>query len=426
LQSLELLFSSSQGFRHSEVELRPNFPVSALLAAIAAAILASGCNSRKAQTAPSFPPVPVTVAVAAKESVPLEIRAVGTVEPSATVQIKSRIDGQLERVRFTEGNNVNQGDLLFEIDPRPYREALRQSEAAAAKDGALLQQAEANRARDLAQLKNADAVAARNEALAKEGVISREQLDQVRTNADALREAVRADEAAIGSIRASQESDRAAIERAKLELGYCEIRSPLSGRTGNLLLQPGNLVKANGDPLVVVNQITPTFVSFGVPEQNLATIRQTSATRKLLVTASLQDTAGKPVSGVLSVIDNTVDPNTGTIRLKATFPNEERMLWPGQFVNVSLTLDTRKDATVVPSEAVQPGQAGQFVYVVKPDQTAEPRVVTVGPSAGRNVIIEKGLQPGETVVTDGQLRLFPGARIRPVAANQVDSQSPRP
>jgi membrane fusion protein, multidrug efflux system len=405
------------------VVLRLNFLIFASLAVMAAAILTSGCASREAQTASAPPPVPVSVAVATKESVPLQIRAVGTVEASATVQIKSRIDGQLESVRFSEGTNVKQGDLLFEIDPRPYREALRQAEAAVAKDGAQLQQGEANRARDMAQLKNAEAIAARNEALAKEGVISREQLDQVRTNADAAREAVRADEAAIGSFRASVESDRAAVERAKLDLGYCEIRSPVSGRTGNLLVQAGNLVKANGDSLVVINQIAPIFVTFGVPEQHLAAIRQTSARRKLTVAASLQDGSAKSSSGVLSVIDNTVDPTTGTIRLKASFRNEERLLWPGQFVTVVLTLDTRADVTVIPSEAVQPGQKGDFIYVVKPDQTTEPRIVTVGPSVGRNVVIEKGIQPGETVVTDGQLRLFPGARIQAVPSSRIDSQS---
>ena len=174
---------------------------------------------------------------------------------------------------------------------------------------------------------------------------------------------------------------------------------------------------------MVINQVEPIFVSFGVPEERLSAIRQNSASRKLEVEATAQDVGAKPVRGVLSVIDNTVDPNTGTIRLKATFANQEHVLWPGQFANVVMTLDTRSDATVVPSEAVQPGQQGSFVYVVKPDQTTEPRNVVVGPSLGRKVIIEKGIAPGETVVTDGQLRLFPGARIQAVPASQIDSQS---
>ncbi len=386
------------------------------------ALLLPGCNTRKTQSAGPPPPVPVSVAVATRESVPLEVRAVGTVEASASIQIKSRIDGQLMNVHFAEGSNVNKNDMLFEIDTRPYREALRQAEAVVARDSAQLRQAEANRARDIAQSKNADAIAARNEALANAGVISREQNEQFRTNADAMREAVQADAAAIESTRALLESDRAAVDRAKLDLSYCEIRSPVSGRAGNLLVHAGNLIKANGDALVVINQIAPIFVSFGVPEDYLAVIRQTSATRKLPVEVSLQNDSGKAVRGVLNVIDNAVDPNTGTIRLKAVFNNQDRLLWPGQFVNVVLTLDTRNDVTVIPSEAVQPGQKGQFVYVVKPDQTTESRIVTVGPTVGRKVIIEKGVAPGETVVTDGQLRLVPGAQIQPVPASQIDSQ----
>ncbi|MBI3665081.1 MAG: efflux RND transporter periplasmic adaptor subunit [Acidobacteria bacterium] len=394
------------------------------LPALVFALLLAGCSSPKVQSAGGPPPVPVSVAVATQESVPVEIRAVGTVEASATVQVKSQVAGELVGVHFVEGGNVNKGDLLFEIDPRPYREALRQAEAAVVRDRAQLRQAEANLARDLGQWKNADADAARYEALAKEGVVSRTQYDQVRTNADALHESARADEAAIESARASVESDRVSVDRAKLELSYCEIRSPVSGRVGNLLVHAGNLVKANGDnALVVINQITPIFVTFGVPEQQLAAIRQSSSARKLPVQVSLQNDAGKLVSGVLTVIDNTVDPTTGTIRLKATFNNEERLLWPGQFVNVVLTLDTVNNATVVPSEAVQAGQQGQFVFVVKLDQSVESRNVTVGTTLGGKVIIEKGVAPGEAVVTDGQLRLFPGARIQAVPAGKVESQA---
>ena len=403
--------------------MRSPFFILASYAALAATFFVSGCNSRKVQSASAPPPVPVSVAPATREAVPLDVRAVGTVEASATIQVRSRIDGQLMNVHFTEGTNIGQGDLLFEIDPRPYQQALRQAEAALARDTAQLQQAEANRARDIAQSKNADAVAARYDALLKEGVISREQSDQFRTSADALRESVRADEAAIESSRALIESDRASVDRAKLDLTYCEIRSPVSGRAGNLLVQAGNLIKANTDTLVIINQVTPIFVSFGVPEEQLAAIRQNSAARKLEVEATAQDAGAKPVRGVLSVIDNTVDPNTGTIRLKATFANQEHVLWPGQFASVVMTLDTRSDATMVPSEAVQPGQQGSFIYVVKPDQTTEARNVVVGPSVGRKVIIEKGIAPGETVVTDGQLRLFPGAHIHAVPASQVDSQT---
>jgi len=388
-----------------------------------AVLLLTSCSAQKAQTAGAPPPVPVSVATATQESLPVEIRAIGVVEPSETVQIKSQIGGELMNVRFVEGADIHKGDLLLEIDPRPYREALRQAEAALARDGAQLRQAEANLARDAAQSKFASADAARNEEMAKAGLVPRVQSDQSRTNADALQESIRADQAAVESARAAIESDRAAVDRAKLDLTYCEIRSPISGRAGNLLVHAGNLVKANGDnALVVINRIKPIFVTFAVPEGKLAAIRQGSSARKLPVEVSLQNEPGKRVRGVLSVIDNTVDANTGTIRLKATMQNEAGILWPGQFVNVSLTLDTLRNATVLPAEAVQPGQQGQLVYVVKPDKTVESRNVTVGPAVGRKVIIEKGVAPGETVVTDGQLRLFPGARIEPVPAGKIDSQ----
>ena len=385
-----------------------------------------GCSKPTAPQAAAGgrPSVPVSVAVATEETAPVEIHAIGTVEPSSIVQVKAQISGELLTVHFVEGANVNKGDLLFKIDPRPYEEALRQAEAALQKDNAQLRQAEANLTRDQAQLKNAQAEAGRYTQLEKEGVISRSQSDQFRTNADALAGSVHADEASIESARASSQSDRSAIDRAKLELSFCEIRSPISGRVGNLLVHAGNLVQANGqNPLVVIHQIAPIFVSFGVPEDQLSAIRSRSATRKLPVQASMQNEPGKVARGVLSVIDNTVDPNTGTIKLKATFENQDRILWPGQFVNVALTLDRRLNAVVVPSEAVQAAQKGQFIYVVKADQTVEPRVVTIGAAVGRKVIVEKGVAAGETVVTDGQLRLFPGARIQAAPASKVDSQA---
>jgi multidrug efflux system membrane fusion protein len=393
------------------------------LPALLAALLLTGCNSPKAQSAPAMPPVPVSVAVAAQESLPVDIRAIGSVEPFDTVQVKSQIAGQLMSVHFTEGGNVNQGDLLFEIDPRPYRDALRQTEAALSRDQAQLKQAEANLARDTAQSKFTEADAERNQELSKLGVVARSQSDQIRANSNALLESMRADQAAIESARAAIESDRSAIDRAKLDLTYCEIRSPISGRAGNLLVHAGNYVKSNGDTtLVVINRLRPIFVTFGVPEEKLAAIRQGDTVRKLPVQVTPQESAGKVAQGVLSVIDNTVDTATGTIKLKATFPNEAGLLWPGQFVNVSLRLDTLRNATTVPAEAVQPGARGQFVYVVKPDQTVESRNVTVGATVGRKAIVETGVAPGETVVTDGQLRLYPGARIQAVPAGKIDSQ----
>ncbi|HEX8984951.1 MAG TPA: efflux RND transporter periplasmic adaptor subunit [Bryobacteraceae bacterium] len=394
------------------------------------ALLCPGCGSKKgaetkgAQAAgpPGFS-VPVSVAPAASETMPVEVRAVGNVEASSTVQVKSQVAGQLMAVRFVEGGPINRGDLLFEIDPRPYQEALRQAEAALARDTAQLRQAEANLGRDRAQAKNAQAESARYDELFKQGIAARTQYDQVRTTYEALNESMRAGEAAIESARASLESDKAAVARAKLDLNYCEIRSPVAGRAGNLLVHPGNLVKANGDDaLVVINQIEPIFVTFAVPERHLPEIRKrTAGGGKLSVEASVTDAPEKSVRGTLTVIDNTVDVNTGTIRLKARFDNRERWLWPGQFVNAVLRLQTSKETTV-PSEAIQAGQQGQFIYVVKPDQTVDFRPVSVGATVGNRSVIEKGVAPGETVVTDGQLMLFPGARIQAVPASKVDSQ----
>jgi multidrug efflux system membrane fusion protein len=392
---------------------------------ILSAILLVGCGSQK--TAPGMagggpPAVPVSVTAAVREALPVELRAVGSVEPFSTVQVKSQVAGELVGVRFTEGGYVKTGDLLFEIDPRPYQQALQQAEAAVAKDLAQLRQAEANLSRDRAQATNAEADATRYKELFDAGIAARSQYDQYRTSYDAQRESVRADEAAIESARAAVDSDRAAASRAKLDLGYCQIAAPISGRAGNLLVHPGNLVKANGDTaMVVINQIEPVFVSFGVPEHNLAEVRTKSAEGRLPVEARLRDGSGAAVSGRLTVIDNAVDPATGTIKLKAVFENRERLLWPGQFVDVALRLDT-SESTVVPAEAVQAGQQGQFVYVVKADRTVEFRPVSVGRTVSGKIVVEKGVSPGETVVTDGQLRLYPGARIEAVPASLIDSQ----
>ncbi len=389
-----------------------HFTIRAFIAvSLVLALAGCGAKPQSESGGAAFPPVPVRIGQARQESVPIQVRVVGTVEPYSSVQVKSLVGGPLMAARFAEGTNVKKGDLLFEIDPLPFREALRQVEGALKKDEAQLRVAEANLQRSRAQLKNAQADAARFQQLSKEGISTRMQEDQIRTAAEVAEQAVRGDEAALESLRAAIESDRAVVEQARLNLSYCEIRSPLSGRTGNLLLHPGNLVKANGDePLVVINQISPIFVTFGVPERYLPPIARRNAQRKLNVEVSIEKNATETIIGTLAVIDNTVDANTGTIRLKATFDNPDGRMWPGQFVNVALTIETQK-ATVIPAEAVQAGQQGSFVYAVKPDQTVEPRPVTLGQNVSGNVIVEEGVAPGDSIVTDGQSRLFPGARI---------------
>jgi multidrug efflux system membrane fusion protein len=391
---------------------------------LSAVLALSACQTQKTQSAGPPPPVPVSVAVAAEQSVPTEVQAVGTAEASSVIQVKSQISGELVKVVFTEGADVKEGDLLFEIDARPYQEALHQAEAALNRDTANLHQAEANREKDVAQSRSLEADASRNAQLAKEGIVSRTQDEQSRAAAESNHAAINADQAAIESYRAAIDSDRSAIDRAKLDLTYCQVRSRVTGRTGNLLVHEGNIISANTTNLVVINKLDPIWVSFGVPEEHLAAVQRSSAGRKLTVQAIPKDAVGQaPVRGELSVIDNTVDSTTGTIKLKATFENSKRLLWPGQFVNVSLTLDTQARAIVVPSEAVQPGQSGQMVYIVKPDQTVEPRNVSAGAIHGNQVVIQNGLAAGETVVTDGQLRLYPGAHIQPVAASKVDSRT---
>lgn len=342
-----------------------------------------GCKGGKVQQSTQFPPVPVSVAAAVKKQVPVHLHVIGNVEALSTVAVKAQVGGVLTKVHFKEGQDVNKGDLLFTIDPRPYEAALKQ--------------AEANLARNRAQLDNARQEARRYEELVKKGYVAQSQYDQVRTTADALDAAVSA--------------EKAAVENARLQLSYCFIYAPISGRTGSLIAHEGNLIKANADTaMVVVNQVMPIFVNFSVPERYLSDVKKYQSQGRLKVEAFVEKNS-KPVEGALTFIDNAVDQSTGTIRMKATFDNRERRLWPGQFVDVVLSLTTIPDAIVVPSQAVQTGQQGQFVFVIRDDSTAEARPVTAGISSEGATVIERGLAVGETVVTDGQMRLIPGARV---------------
>ncbi len=328
--------------------------------------------------------IPVMVATAVQKSVPLQIRAVGNVEAYTTVSIKSQVTGVLNQAHFKEGQDVKKGQLLFTIDPRPFEAALKQ--------------AEANLARDTAQLKNLREQVRRYAELVEKQYVSREQYDQIKTNSDAAESVV--------------DADKAAVENAKVQLSYCYIYSPVSGRVGSLLVNEGNLVRVNdGAPLVIINQINPINVTFGVPEQHLADLKRHMAASRLKVDARFPSDEGRPEQGLLAFVDNAVDRSTGTVKLKGEFTNQERRLWPGQFVNVALTLMTQGDAVVVPSEAVQVGQDGQHVFVVKEDKRVEVRAVTIGATAEGEAIIAKGLAVGEQVVREGQFLLGPGSRI---------------
>ncbi len=346
---------------------------------------------------------------------PVQVRQIGSVEPVAVIAVKAQIGGELTKVLFHEGDDVRAGQQLFEIDPRPWQQAIDQAQAAIAKDQALIAQAQANLARDTVQTSNAKEQADRYAAMAKEGLISADQNSTYQTTFNAQNEALRADEAAINSAKASLNVDKAALETAKLNLAYCSIDSPIDGRAGGLLVQAGNLVKANDTTaLVNINQIEPVYVTFSVPEQLLGEIRSDSKGNSLAVTAVVSPEHSS--IGHMTFIDNLVDNTTGTIKLKAEFPNADRALWPGQFVNVVMTLRTLHGVTVIPSEAIQSGQQGQFVFVLKPDQTVENRIVKPGQMVENRIVVESGIAPGETVITDGQMRLIPGAPVRVVPA----------
>ena len=418
--------------------------VHALLLAltVAAATGCSGGNAESKQAQPARrPAVPVAVAAVERKEVPIQIQAIGTVEAYSVVSIKAQVGGELVRAHVKEGQDVRKGDMLFSIDPRPYEAALAQAQANLAKDQVQVQQARAVLQRDVARIAQARANLVRDQAQAANArvqerryadlvgkeLVSREQYDQVKTNADSIaatvhadeadvrsaEESVRADEAAIRSAEQTVRADEAAVDNAKLQLGFTTIRSPVDGRAGSLGLYEGNVVRATGtndSTLLVINQVQPIYVSFTVPQQQLSEIKRYMAQATLSVDA-LSAGEQQPVRGALTFIDNAVDVTTGTIRLKATFANHERRLWPGQFVNVSLTLAVQPDAIVIPSQALQTGQQGAYVFVVKPDATVETRRVVAARTQGNETILASGLQAGEQVVTDGQTRLTGGSRV---------------
>lgn len=384
----------------------------------AVVLLLAGCGDRSgnepaAKAAARPPAVPVTVSDVVVRDVPVEVRAIGNVQAYATVSVLSLVGGELFKIHFVEGQDVKAGDLLFTIDPRPFQAALQQAEAQLAQHQAQIAQAQANLTRDTAQWENSRVEEARYKKLAEGGFVAREQYDQIRTNEQSLAATIEADRAAVNTASAVVQADRALIENARLQLSYTEIRAPIDGRTGNVLIHQGNVVKANdvGNPLVVITRIHPIYVAFAVPEQYLDRIKRYRAAGELGVEARMQGPSERTARGELSFINNVVDATTGTIQLKATFPNADNALWPGQFVSVVLTLTTERGALVIPSRAIQPGQQGSYVFVVKPDLTVESRPVVVAFADGPDSVIAKGLARGERVVTDGQLRLVPGARI---------------
>ncbi len=367
-----------------------------LLAVVAVELALAACGGGGDPSGGNAP-VPVTVATVEQRTMPVSFRAIGTVEATETVAVKARIGGELQRVFFTEGDAVRVGQPLFAIDPRPHRAALDQAEALLARDQALLAKAEAD--------------IERYAGLVEQDFVTREQYDQIKVDAAALEAAVAA--------------DRASVETARLDLEYCTISSPVDGRTGAVNVKAGNLVKANDDtPLVTINRTQPIYVAFTVPSQLLPKVLARRADG-IRVLAALPGDDGPPSEGTLSFVDNAVDSRTSTVLLKATFANPDERLWPGQFVDVTAILGSEPDRVVCPAPAVQTGQQGHYVYVVGADSTAELRPVTVDRMDEHDAVIDSGLAAGETVVTDGQLRVKPGiaVQVRPPAAGTASVES---
>jgi multidrug efflux system membrane fusion protein len=390
--------------------------VAALILAILTVEACSGSAAGAARRARGGAAVPAVWVAARQRDVPVEVEAIGNVEAYSTVSIKPQLTGQLMQTHFHEGDFVKANDLLFTIDPRPLAAQLEQAQANSARDTAQLKQAEANLLRDAAQQEYTQSEVVRYGRLLERGLISKEQFDQMKATADAAAALVNADRAAVSSAKAQEASGRAAIDNAKLQLEYTEIRSPINGRTGTIEVKNGNILTAATTELMTVTQVQPIYVTFAVPAVHLSNIKRYMAGTGITVTATSQDKDATRSTGHLTFVDNAVDPSTDTIKLKATFANEDRRLWPGQFIRVVMRLTTTPNATVVPVEAIQTGQDGQFVFLVRSDSTVEQRAVTTGSRLDQEIVVATGLKPGESVVTEGQLRLEAGSRVVPARA----------
>lgn len=374
--------------RHHTVFAGPKWKIgfkaeSAILAALLILLVASGCSKQQAAPPPRPTAIPVVVAKVTQRAMPVQLTAIGNVG-SYTVSVEAQVPGELLQVHFKEGDFVHKGELLFTIDPRPYEAALAQAQATLAKDRAVAA--------------NSRAQAERYVKLLSDGVVSPSDAETTKTTADAAEATVAADEAA--------------VKTAQLNLEYCRIYSPMDGRTGSVVIKPGNLVKVADTPIVVIKEVSPIHVDFTVPQEYLPDIKRYMAAGPLRVEATVPNNPGPSEVGTLTFVDNTVDPTTGTIHLRASFENKRAVLWPGLYVNTLMTLAQQSNATVIPAQAITAGQQGSFVYVVKTDGSVAPRPVTSSRSVEGLAVIDKGLEPGETVVTDGQVRLVPGSKVQ--------------
>ncbi len=390
-----------------------------LTAGAALGLIACSHGSAKADGSSSPPAVAVRLVSATVADSPLEIAAIGNVEAITSVDVKARITAPVTRVYFAEGQEVKKDELLFDLDAETWNRQIAEIEATIAKDVATEKQSDANIAKDQITLKNAQLVANRAKQLKGEGIVSQEQTDQAVTTAEAANASLDADRATLESAKAAEKADHARLDQTRLLVSYAHIRSPIAGRAGAIAAKEGTLAKENDTTLVTLLQTSPIYVSFSIPEDVLPEVRRYQATGALAVTAIAPDS--RESTGALSFIDNAVDTTTGTIRLKSTFENAGRVLWPGQFVNVRARLSTEHNRILIPSQAVETGPDGKYVWIVGPDSSASMRKVRVlrnytPPGRTEQAVIGEGINPGEKVVLEGQLRLSPGAHVRALAA----------
>lgn len=359
--------------------------ISSLALLVFSPLLLTSCSTQKTEAAGNSAPrtVPVTVAQAKRRDMPVILTAIGNVSPMQSVQVKSMVTAEIMQVHIAVGQDVKKGQLLFTLDPRSFQADLAKAQGQLAKDEAAAANARTDQKR--------------YHSLLKEGVVAQQQYDAM--------------DASAAQYDAAVQADKAAVESARVNLQYTKIYSPISGRAGDILVHAGNLIKANDAAMVVLNQMSPIYADFSVPEKNLENIRKYMAAGSLKVIATLPESSAPLAEGKVAFIDNSVDRATGTIALKAEFANQQRSLWPGQFVNINLQLTTERNATVVPTQAVQNGQQGPYVFVVKPDKSVEARNVELGAADKTEVVIRKGVEAGETVVTDGQVRIVPGSHV---------------
>jgi multidrug efflux system membrane fusion protein len=413
-------------------ELRVNNLLHAWLRYCLAVLIISVCASaaacqKKDQLEIQRPPAPVTVASAVAEDVPVYLDAIGKTVAREMVSIEPQVSGRILKIHFGDGADVKKGDLLFTIDPQPFEVSLQQARANLARSASLKRQAEANLAKDIAQAKTGDIERGRYEQLVEQGVVSKSQFDQVRTNSEALNATVSADVAAVRSAEEQMKVDEAAIASAQVQLAYCYIHSPIDGRAGERLVDignvvnPGNLGKATS--LLVIQRVDPIYADFTIPQDQLSEVQRNMTQGTLKAEVRLPDEPNGPVAGDLTFLDNAVQNTTGTVNLRATITNRDRKFWPGRFVNIRLVLSTIRSAVLIPATAPQMSAKGQFVYVISDDLTAELRPVSTGQKQGEQVVITQGLNSGERVVVQGQIAVIPGGKVAIAGGSEAASNA---